>query len=253
MNANGFFNDIDIALMFHGMTATIVDIRSYAMMQFEVEFHGKSSHAALFPYEGRSAMDALILAFNGIEFLRKHVKDDCRMHYTMLNSVGPANVVSDYAKGGFIIRSYSYSYLRNLEERFINVIKGAALMTGTTYTIHKDVEYMPKVPVFKLNDLLMENAKIVHAPNIKPPIEQSGSTDFATVPGSVIRVAFAPEEASVHSKEFLLAGKSEAANNAIIIAGKIIAATCYELISDSKLMDEIKSEFKINKEKMNNI
>ena len=175
------------------------------------------------------------------------------MHYTMLNSVGPANVVSDYAKGGFIIRSYSYSYLRNLEERFINVIKGAALMTGTTYTIHKDVEYMPKVPVFKLNDLLMENAKIVHATNIKPPIEQSGSTDFATVPGSVIRVAFAPEEASVHSKEFLLAGKSEAANNAIIIAGKIIAATCYELISDSKLMDEIKSEFKINKEKMNNI
>lgn len=254
---NGCFRDIDVALMFHGMTATIVDTRSLAMTEFEVEFHGKSSHAALFPYEGRSAMDALLLAFNGIEFMREHVKEDSRMHYTVLDAGGPANVVPGKAKGSFSLRSYNYAYLETLIKRFEKIIQGAALMTETEYSIKKIISYMSKIPVFKLNDILMENARLVGAPNIKPPIEQSGSTDFANVmyntPGSVIRVAFVSENASVHSKEFLEAGKTEAASNAIIMAGKILAATSYELISDKELLKNIKEEFIRNKEELSKI
>ena len=254
MNDNGCFNDIDIALMFHGMTATIVDIRSYAMREYQIEFFGKSSHAALFPYEGRSAFDAVLLSFNGTEFLREHVKDDTRIHYSINEPVGPANVVPDHVTAEFILRSYSQKYLNELEYRLENIVKGAALMTETTYKITQRSAYMPKVPVFKLNDLLMDNARLVDAPNIQPPIQQSGSTDFATVmykvPGSVIRVAFAPEGAGVHSKEFLEAGKTEAANNAILIAAKILSATAYDIISNPALLKELQEEFQRNKAQM---
>lgn len=82
----GCFQDIDVALMMHGSPTTCTDVRSMACTEAEVIFTGKSAHAALKPDAGRSAFDALLLSFNGIEFLREHVLEDTRMHYTVLES-----------------------------------------------------------------------------------------------------------------------------------------------------------------------
>ena len=94
-------------------------------------FHGKSAHAALKPEAGRSALDALLLSFQGIEFMREHVKEDTRIHYTVTDAGGPCNVVPQTASGEFGIRSYDSGYLDELIRRFENIVKGAALMTET--------------------------------------------------------------------------------------------------------------------------
>ena len=83
MLENGCFKDIDVALMMHGSPTTTVDVKSLAMSSFTVTFHGKKAHAALKPEDGRSALDALLVAFQGVEFLREHVPEDTRMHYTL--------------------------------------------------------------------------------------------------------------------------------------------------------------------------
>ena len=67
------FEELDVALMMHGGPATQVDVKSLANSKYKVIFHGVSAHAAIKPEKGRSALDALILAFQGIEFLREHV------------------------------------------------------------------------------------------------------------------------------------------------------------------------------------
>ena len=69
------------------------DVRCLAQRSFHVTFHGKRAHAALAPDKGRSAFDALLAAFQGIEFLREHVPDDVRMHYTVAKLPGPARCV----------------------------------------------------------------------------------------------------------------------------------------------------------------
>ncbi|MGL5099125.1 MAG: M20/M25/M40 family metallo-hydrolase, partial [Fusobacteriaceae bacterium] len=61
MVEEGFFNDIDVALMMHGSSTTTTDIKSLAMTNFNVDFFGKSSHAALSPEKGRSALDGILL------------------------------------------------------------------------------------------------------------------------------------------------------------------------------------------------
>lgn len=86
MQENGYFQDIDVALMMHGSSTTTVDVKSLAMSSFTVTFHGKKAHAALTPEDGRSALDALLIAFQGVEFLREHVPKDTRMHYMLLFS-----------------------------------------------------------------------------------------------------------------------------------------------------------------------
>ena len=92
------FKELDVALMMHGSPTTCTDNKSLAATTFNVKFHGESSHAALSPEKGRSALDGALLLFQGIEFLREHVREDVKMHYTIINAGGPANVVPKEAE-----------------------------------------------------------------------------------------------------------------------------------------------------------
>lgn len=251
------FKELDVALMMHGGGATQTDIKSLALSKLNVIYRGISSHSAVKPEDGRSSLDAMILAFQGVEFLREHVKDDVKIHYNITDSGStPANVVPSYTKAQFYIRSYSRTYLDSIIERFKKIINGAALMTETDFEIIIDKEVDNKIPALKLNELIMENAKIVGAPRIRPSREKTGSTDFGNilhrVPGSCIRVAFVPEGTASHSEKFLEYGKSEDAHNAIIYGAKILANTGYDLINDLEIIKEIKNEFEIRlKEEIN--
>lgn len=175
------------------------------------------------------------------------------MHYTVSELPGPANAVHVKACGKFYIRSFSKKTLDSLTERFENIIKGASLITDTTYEISREKQLFNKIPVLLLNKLLMENAELAGAPQLAPPRERTGSTDFGNVmyyvPGSCIRVAFVPEGTSSHSTEFVDARKTQAAHDCIIYAAKAIAGASRDLISADGLLDEMKEGFKKNKEK----
>jgi len=254
MLREGFLKELDVALMMHGGSATQVDVKSLAASSIKVIFYGTSSHAALKPEAGRSALDALLLTFQGVEFLREHVLEDTRMHYTVLDAGGPCNVVPKKAIGSFSLRSYNSAYLKTVVDRFEKIVKGASLMTETTYEIIREKDLDSKVPVHKLNEVIMENAKLINAPCIKPPREKTGSTDFGNVmyliPGACIRVAFVDENVSSHSQEYLNEGKTDRGHEAIINASKILAATVYDLLHSPNLLNEIKEEFNETKKKM---
>lgn len=248
----GYFKDIDVALMMHGAPDTCTDIKCLALSSFEVIFHGKKAHAAVAPENGRSAFDALLLAFQGIEFMREHVRDDVRMHYTVKEVPGPENVVPSRAVGKFALRSFSREYLNSVIERFKNIIKGAAIMSGVEYEIFEDSALDNKIPVFSLNELLIKNAELINAPGITPPREKTGSTDFGNVmheiPGSCIRVKFVPTGTSSHSQEYIEAGKTEDAHNCVIYGAKIIAGTSYDLIKNKEMLQTVKEEYEKNRE-----
>lgn len=251
----GCFRDIDVALMMHGSPTTTCDIKSMANYHVEVTFRGISAHAAINPDKGRSALDGLILAFQGVEFLREHVKEEVRMHYTVQSSCDiPANVVSSKAVGSFILRSYNMMTLDSVFERFQKVIQGAALMTETTAEIKVINRMASKIPALKLNEEIIRCAYEVGAPRISPPRERTGSTDFANVmeliPGSCIRVMFVPEKAAAHSQEYLDNGKSESGHTSIIYGAKILAAVCYDLITVPGLLKEIQEDYAIQRKKM---
>ena len=81
----GFMKELDIALMMHGGPATQVDVKSMAMSSQKVIFHGKSAHSALKPEAGRSALDALLLAFQRNRILERTRK---RRYKNALYNIG---------------------------------------------------------------------------------------------------------------------------------------------------------------------
>lgn len=249
----GYMKELDLALMSHGSPNTSVDEKCMALENFVVTFHGVKSHAAISPDEGRSALDAALLSFHAIEMLREHVKDDTRMHYTIRNAGGPPNVVPDLTVAEYTLRSYSTSYLNTVVERFYNILKGAALMTDTTYDIQRDLPFKSKIVCHSVNDLLMKNAAYEKAPSIAAPRKKTGSTDFGNVlyeiPGSCIRIAFTKPDAQPHSQEYLEAGKTDKAHDAICYAAKIMADTFCDVITTPGLLAQIKEEFYAAKQK----
>lgn len=250
------FEELDVALMMHGGPATQVDVKSLANSKYKVIFHGVSSHAAIRPEKGRSALDGLILAFQGIEFLREHVNSDVKIHYTVVNCGGtPANVVPAYAEASVYVRSYNRAYLDTVCRRFEKVLKGAAMMTETEVEIIEEKKVDNKIPVLTLNDLVMKQAEELHAPQLAPAREKTGSTDFGNVmrrvPGTCARIAFVDPGAAAHSQEYIVAGKTDAAHDAVVYGAKILAGTALELIEDPELLNRVKTEFKENLAKEN--
>lgn len=250
---NGCFRDIDVALMMHGGPDTCVDEKSLALSNYTITFHGKGAHAALAPDQGRSALDALLLCFNGVEFLREHVREDTRMHYTIAEYPGPCNVVPSKAVANISLRSYSREVLKDVCRRFEQIVQGAALMADVTCEIQREKNLDNKVPCYSLNEVIMKNAEACGAPGIGPVRKKTGSTDFGNVtnhmPGSCIRVQFVPTGTSSHSQAFVDAGKTEAGHNALLYGAKILSTTALDLIETDGLMDKLWADFEEAKKK----
>lgn len=255
MAKEGCFTELDAALMMHGSPTSTCDVKSLANYGVDVTFTGVSAHAAIAPEKGRSALDALLLTFQAVEFLREHVRDDVRMHYTVKSTYDiPENVVPDKATGSFLLRSYNGHTLEDVFARFQKIVQGAALMTETEPEILIRSHYAAKIPVLSLNELMMDNARLAELPRIAPPREKTGSTDFANVmelvPGTCIRVAFVPEGAVAHSQEYLDNGKSRSGHDAILYGAKTLAFTVYDLLTVPGLIDRIRTDFEESRERM---
>lgn len=251
MTKDGVFDDLDVALMMHGSDRTTVDGSSLAVNCFDFIFDGKSAHAAIAPDQGISALDAVLLTFNGIEYLREHVSPDVRFHGIITDGGKAPNMVPEHAVAQFYIRASDRPRLDTVIERVLNIARGAALMTGATLTIHEVKAYDNKINVEALNEVLLAHAQAAGATNITPPRKLTGSTDFSCVtyrvPGAALRVAFVPMDTSSHTVEWVLASKSKAAHEAVLVAAKALAGCCYELVNTPGLLQKIKRAFDVAK------
>ncbi|WP_241520267.1 amidohydrolase [Staphylococcus delphini] len=248
MQKAGVFKDLDLALMMHGSDRTTVDTKSLAINKIDFEFTGVPSHAAVSPELGRSALDGVMMLFNGIEYLREHVTSDVRMHGIITNGGQAVNIVPEFASAQFSFRAEKRSNLNQLLKRVKRVAEGAALATETEVRIKTVKQLESKVNVQTLNDVLLKNAELAGAVRISPPREKTGSTDFSLVthhvPGACLRTAFVPLHTPNHTKAWVEAGKTTEAHDAIQVASKALSYTIADFLTHPTLRHQINSEFK---------
>ena len=174
----GIFDNLDIAIMMHGSDGTTVDGKSLALNLVDFIFEGKAAHAAIAPEKGISALDAVLMTFNGIEYLREHVRSDVRLHGVITDGGNAANIVPERAAAQFYIRADDRPYLDTVVERVYNVARAGALATGAQLTISEVKAYDNKFNVSTLNKILLDNAEAAGATGITSPRKKTGSTDF---------------------------------------------------------------------------
>ncbi len=135
MARDGEFDALDAALTWHPGDVNAVSSGTWnSCIQAIYQFKGIAAHAAGNPEMGRSALDAVEVMNIGVQFLREHMKSECRIHYSILNAGGPSpNVVQPKADVLYMIRSPKVKDALELEKRVDKIAEGAALITETTF------------------------------------------------------------------------------------------------------------------------
>lgn len=246
----GYFKDVDFALCTHpgGDEEHLLSSRNYACAPVDIEFHGKSAHAAGDPEHGINALDAQILVYNGISVLRQQLTDRIRIHGVIVDGGTAPNVIPDYTKSKWYIRAADIDTLYELKEKVEHIVQGAALATGCTGSLklyQNLVENMVLTPSFDAiyeKNLELFGQKITH----KPDKIQPGSSDVGNVsqvvPTIQTHISISDKKIAGHSIDFVEASASEKALNAIGLGANVLAFTALDLLEDPELLSKIKED-----------
>jgi len=162
MAREGLFDDCDVCLTWHpGAVNRVRGGTSLAVSSMNITFYGRAAHASGDPYNGRSALDALMLMCMGVEFLREHMTPKSRIHYVITRGGRQPNVVPAVASAWFYVRASEREECDVLYKRVLNCAYGAAQMTDTRCEVELLDAIYNLLPNRTLEDVLEEAMKRV--------------------------------------------------------------------------------------------
>lgn len=277
MARDGLFDDLDACLAWHPADETLADtVSSQALIDFQVEFFGKSAHAAFDPWNGRSALDGAELFTTGVNMLREHVRPSVRMHYVIQNGGLVPNVIPDYARVWCWVRDWQRSGVDEVFERVKKIAEGAALMSGTQSKVSilgGDYELLINLTGAKLLDknlrrlapieytkeeqdfamaIQKETGMALNGLNssiksLEGQVAEGGSTDVGdvswVVPVLHMSVTTAPVDTPWHSWSVVACSGMSIGHKGMLFAAKAMGTTMIDLFTDAKVRNEIRAEF----------
>ena len=253
----GIFKGVDAALMIHHAGPYTGSATQYpggtclAVSHVDFELHGKPAHAAGDPYNGASALNAVIKLFTGIDAMRQYIKEDARIHGIITHGGDAPNVVPHYASAKFFIRAADRDYLAVLEEKVRHIAEGAALMTETTMeTRHAEPTCYDMRPSYVIGRLYEENMREAGMEMNARDQGRRGpySTDFGNVsyivPSVTGSFAISHEQIPGHSQQVVDASCSEFGYEQLLKVSTAMSLTALDLLTNPDLVSAAWDEHK---------
>jgi amidohydrolase len=246
----GHFDGSDVVFITHPEALWSLDQRYLAMKRATFTFKGKSAHAAQAPHQGVNALRAVLLTFNCVDSMREHVRQDVRIHGIITKGGTAVNVVPDLAQAEFACRALDTATMENAYARIVNCAKAAELGTGATLEF-KEPRVALKAPIVvaplldsvrdKLAGLGIGSDKILLRGDV-------GSSDLGMVsyayPTVNLTFKIAPDGTALHSDAFREAANTDDAWKATIIAGKAVALSAYDMLTNPAKLKVVQESFK---------
>jgi amidohydrolase len=246
----GIFQEVDAAMMFHPDTRTQVLHWALAVTHMHFEFIGRAAHASGDPEKGINALDAFVLAYNGISLLRQQMKEGARLHGFLKEGGTAPNIIPERTSGEFLVRARDQAYMEELLQKVKNIFQAAALATGCSLNLtYEEAPYTDLRNNAVLARLFEDNLRRLGIDPVEGvPWENAGSTDMGNVSHAVPALhptlAIASADVPGHSQAFLEASGSLRGYQAMIDAAKALAMTGADLLADPSLVEQAKVEFR---------
>ncbi|MEQ8790062.1 MAG: amidohydrolase [Pirellulaceae bacterium] len=278
MVRDGLFDDCDVVLHWHPGSKNVVGDRScLSRIAAKFRFHGKSSHAAGAPEQGRSALDAVELTNHAAQLLREHTPDFTRIHHVVTYGGAAPNVVPDFCEVYYYIRHPDADVVRQLYPRLLKCAQAGALGTETRLEEIFLGGTMPLMPnnalsqvvkkhLTEMNDLEYNEQEQAFAVRLqttmeKPrPLEEiaevddqsgqvgKGSTDVGDVSWVVPTTGFSTAcwvpGTPGHSWQATACGGTSIGRQGMNLATRVLAATAWDLFHSPELIAAAKAEHK---------
>ena len=208
-----------------------------------VTFTGVAAHAGSAPEKGRNALNAVIRFFVGIDGWRQQLEVDSRVHGYISDGGKAMNVVPARAEAIFGLRAKERATLDGMVQRFGEIAKGAALLTGTNVEI---AEYLPYYEPVKANLVLgdvIAAELATHGVTPERGILVTASTDLGNVstkvPTDWVRFPVSAKPVPGHSVEMRDASISDLAHHNAMITAEALGSTAVRIATDKALRERI--------------
>ena len=233
----GTFDDIAAAVMLHPGPADIAAARSLALSEVAVSYTGRESHAAVAPYLGVNAADAVTVAQVAVGLLRQQLAPGQMMHGIVTNGGQATNVIPAHAEMKYTMRATDMDSLRLLEATMAGCFASGAVATGCEHGVR---ETAPPYDALAPDRFLAEvfRAEMIRNGRHPLPVELEaalplGSTDMGNVtqvlPGIHPVVGIDAGGASLHQPQFAAAAAGPSADKAVIDGAIMLARTVVAL------------------------
>jgi amidohydrolase len=251
---SGALRGVDAAMMAHPTDQEFCTMPALATQHLKLTFHGHGAHAALAPWDGSSALAAVIQTFQSVDAMRLHLRDGSRIHGIITNGGQAVNIIPERTECLFLARAKTSKYAKEIGARVIRCAEAATMATGTR------LEHMVEGAYKNLiNNLSIAHRYAAHSETLgtisreAPENTPTGSTDMGDV--SHVMPAIHPSfaisrhgEGNCHEDAFVAHADSKRGYDAMIRVAKAMAMTAYDLLAEPELMASAKKEFEARKE-----
>jgi len=250
----GALKGVDAAMMAHPFDGEACTMPALATRHLHISFHGKASHAAVAPWDGASALSAVIQTFQSVDAARLHIRDGARVHGIITNGGQAVNIIPEKTECQFLVRGKTSKYTHEIADRVLRCAEAAALATGTkmSHEVVGGYKNLINNRTMALHYAALSESLGVASPEGREDMP-TGSTDMGDVSHVMpsIHVIFQVAkrgEGSCHEDAFVKHTDSEYGYAAMIRVGKALAMTAYDLLADPALMKAATAEFAQRKE-----
>jgi amidohydrolase len=248
----GVFDHVDAACMVHPFGLDVAAHPWLGVRQVKVTYHGLSAHAAMMPFLGRNALDAVVQAYSAVAQLRQHILPSDRIHGIITQGGAAPNIVPEQASAHFYVRSAEPETLLILAERVDAILHAAAEATGTTAELTWDPcpPYMPvrnNRPLAARYAVNLSDRDRTALPRSAAPTELAASTDLGNLsvrmPAIHPLLSIAPPEVTIHTADFATWAASERADRATVDGAIALARTAADYLLDDGLQAAAADDF----------
>ncbi|MDB5108732.1 MAG: hypothetical protein JWM69_1673 [Candidatus Binatus sp.] len=250
----GALKGVDAAMMAHPTDSEYCTMPALATHHLNITFHGRAAHAALAPWDGSSALSAVIQTFQSVDGMRLHLRDGSRLHGIITNGGQAVNIIPEKTECQFLARAKTSRYAREIGERVVRCAEAAAMATGTRMEHVIAGGYKNMINSMSIASRYASHSEALGAKS--PPAHEdmpTGSTDMGDVSHVMpaIHPVFAIShrgEGNCHEDSFVKHADSRHGYDAMIRVAKAMAMTAYDLLAEPDLMASAKKEFAERKE-----
>jgi amidohydrolase len=246
---NGAFNGVDAAMMAHPMDSEFSAVPVLAMEYLRITFHGRAAHAAGAPWDGVSALSAVLQTFQSVDAARLHFRDLSRVHGIITNGGQAANIVPALTQCEFIARAVTGKHAGEIAQRVRRCADAAAMATGARVEHETVCAYKDMINNRAIGQIYEHHSQALGTVTcVAPAGTPTGSTDMGDVSHALpaIHPTFQISnrgEGSCHEDVFVKYSDTDRAYTAMIRVAKAMALSAYDLLANPEALAAAKTEF----------
>ena len=280
----GYFKDVDAIIYLHirDTLNTGFGVGNYAAISSVFTFHGKTAHAAVAPWEGKDAVDAVVLMDIGFDKLREHLRPTYRAHRTITAGGIQPNIIADKGQIWWFVRDASMPAAKETYDKLVKIAEGAALMTGTTMDVKYAASAWPQLVSRTVAEAIQQNVDLVGMPKwteeeqlrardfqksagmpvvgLQTRVTPFGGRPQATssndngdvswvVPAGSLNFPSAISGIAAHEWKAAVFPVSSISHKGQVAGAKVLAASIIDLLTSPDVLQKARAEFEVESKK----